>query len=54
MTKTMMMINGVPRNFVRANFKIEGTGTKEGAENKNRAAKSIDILMCSKFLRSSL
>jgi len=30
-------------------FEIDGTETNEGAENKNRSAKSINILICFKF-----
>ena len=29
-----------------AKFLIDGTGTNEGAESKNRAAKSVNISMC--------
>jgi len=35
--------------YLGATFKIEGTGTNEGAENKNRTAKSVNILICFTF-----
>ena len=46
---------GVGRNifkekyFSGAKFAIDGTGTNEGAENKNRTAKSVSILICLRF-----
>jgi len=41
----------VHRNFSweGEKFQIDGTGTNEGAENKNRTAKSVNILLCFKF-----
>lgn len=33
-------------------LEIESTGTNDGAENKNRTAKSSSILICSTFLMS--
>jgi len=33
----------------RAKFEIADTGTNEGAENKNKTLKSVNILICLKF-----
>jgi len=38
-------------NILGGNFEIYGTGTNEGAENKNRAIKSVNILIRFKFLK---
>jgi len=37
--------------FRGSKFEIDGTGTNEGAENKNRTAKSVNILICFKFFK---
>ena len=49
---------GVRMNFFRrrriilgAKFEIDFTGTNECDENKNRTAKSINTIICLKFLR---
>jgi len=38
--------------YLRGKFEIDGRGTNEGAENQNRTAKSVNILICFKILRS--
>jgi len=38
--------------FGGGKFEIDGTGTNEGAENKNGTVKSVNILIYLKFLRS--
>jgi len=43
---------GICRNFFDGGeFEIDGMGTNEGAENKNRTGKSVNILICFKFLK---
>ena len=32
-------------------FEMDGLGTNEGTENKNRTAKSVNILISFKFIR---
>ena len=33
-----------------AKFEIDGTGTNKGAENKNKSANSVNILICFKVI----
>ena len=38
-------------SFRGAKFEINGKGNNEGVDNKNRTAKSVNILICCKFLK---
>jgi len=42
------------QNMLGAKFEIDGAGTNEGAENKNRTAKSVYILICVRFFKTIL
>jgi len=50
-TSTGIIFLGGGKYFKGAKFEIHGTGPKEGAENINRTAKSVNILTCSNLFR---
>ena len=50
-TQTSKGIFSKGAKYFRWKFEIDGTGTKEDADYKNRTAKSVNILICFTFLR---